>query len=465
MINYDLAIIGSGPGGYAAAIYASRHKLHTCVIEKALVGGTCLNKGCVPTKSFINSASIVLAIKASHLHGVEVSGCKADFDKMRARKDEVVLRLRSGIETLFRANSVDLIRGHAVIGGVNSVRINNTDTITAKNIIIACGSKPAGLHNIKLDETDILSSDGILNLKAIPESLAIIGGGVIGCEFASLFNILGSKVTLIEYTDRLIPTQSREASKKLEMAFGKRGIDVLTSSSAESVTKTDSLKISISSGKIIESEKVLVSIGRASDTEGLGDVKALEIKIEKGKIAVDENLRTSVKNIYAIGDCVRGPLLAHKASYDGMIVVDNILGGNRKPDYSNVPCCIWTEPEIASVGLSEEEAKAKHNDIRISKFPYLGSGKAYIMGKTDGFVKIIGDSKGKILGVEAFGALACELIAEATLAKTADLNIAEWARVVHAHPTLSEIWQEAAHAFECHSRASPRLRREASGNL
>ncbi|MDO8524858.1 MAG: dihydrolipoyl dehydrogenase [Candidatus Omnitrophota bacterium] len=447
MINYDLAIIGSGPGGYVAAIYASRHKLHTCVIEKALVGGTCLNRGCIPTKSFINSASIILTIKESHLYGVEVSGYKTDFDKMRARKDEVVLRLRTGIETLLRANSIDLIRGRAVIEGPNAIKVNNADTITAKNIIIACGSKPAGLHNINFDETDILSSDGILNLKAVPKSLTIIGGGVIGCEFASLFNILGSKVTLIEYTDRLIPMQSREASKKLEMAFRKRGIDVLTSSGAESVMKTGSLKISVSGGRAIESEKVLVSVGRNSDTEGLGDMKALGLETEKGKIAVDENLRTGVKNIYAIGDCVSGPLLAHKASYDGIIAVDNILGNARRKDYSNIPNTIWTEPEIASVGLSEEDARAKYKDIRISKFSYLGSGKACIMGKSDGFAKVIGDAEGNIVGVEVFGALACELIAEATLAKAAGLNIEEWARVVHAHPTLSEIWQEVAHAF------------------
>ncbi len=447
MTNYDLAIIGSGPGGYVAAIYASRHKLKTCVIEKGLAGGTCLNRGCIPTKSFINSASIVSTIKESHLHGVEVSGYKANFDKMRARKDEVVLRLRTGIETLLRANSVELIRGHAVIEGPNSIKVNGADTITAKNIIIACGSKPAGLHNIKFDETDILSSDGILDLKAVPKSLTIIGGGVIGCEFASLFNILGSKVTIVEYTDRLIFTQSREASRKLEMAFKKRGIDVLTSSSAESVTKALSLKVSISGGKAIESEKVLVSIGRNSDTEGLGDMKALKIEIDKGKITVDESLRTAVKNIYAIGDCVSGPLLAHKASYDGIIAVDNILGDARRKDYSNIPSTIWTEPEIASVGLSEEEAKAKYKDIKISKFPYLGSGKAYIMGKPEGFAKVIGDAKGNIVGVEVFGAGACELIAEATLAKTAELNIEKWSRVVHAHPTLSEIWQEAAHAF------------------
>ena len=433
MTNYDLAIIGSGPGGYVAAIYASRRKLKTCVIEKGLVGGTCLNRGCIPTKSFINSASITTD--------------KTDFEKMRSRKDDVVLRLRTGVETLLRASSVALIRGHAAIEGPDSIKIEGADTITAKNIMIACGSRPAGLANIKFDEKDILSSDGILDLKAVPKSLTIIGGGVIGCEFASLFNSLGSKVTIVEYTDRLIPTQSREASRKLETTFKKRGIDVYTSSSAESVTRADTLKISISGGKVIESEKVLVSVGRNSDIEGLGDMKALGIEVVKGKVVVDENLRTAVKNIYAIGDCVSGPLLAHKASYDGILAVDNILGDTRRRDYSNIPNAIWTDPEIASVGLTEEEAKAKYKDIKISKFPYLGSGKACIMGKPDGFAKIIGNVNGKIVGAEVFGAGACELIAEATLAKTADLTVEKWAKVVHAHPTLSEIWQEAAHSF------------------
>lgn len=447
MTNYDLAIIGSGPGGYVAAIYASRRKLKTCVIEKDLVGGTCLNRGCIPTKSLLNSVSIISAIKDSSAHGIEALAYKINFPKMAARKDEAVLRLRAGIETLFRANKIDLLRGTAVITGPNTVRIDGAAEIFAKYIIIASGSRPAGLPGIKIDETDILSSDGILNLKSIPKSLAIIGGGAIGCEFANLYNSLGAKVTIIEFTDRLVPAQSREVSKKLEMSFKKRGIEVFTAASAESITKSDNLKIALSGARTVEAEKVLVSVGRKPDIDSLGSLKALGIETEKGRVVVNEHLRTNLKNIYAIGDCINGPQLAHKASYDGIIAVDNILGGARTPDYSNVPGCVWTEPEIASVGINEEEAKAKYPGVKIAKFPYLGSGKAYVMGKTEGFAKIIGNTEGKILGVEIFGEGACDLIAEAVLAKTADVTIEEWSRVVHCHPTLSEILQEAAHIF------------------
>ena len=232
MIDYDLAIIGSGPGGYVAAIYAARHKLKTCVIEKDLVGGTCLNRGCIPTKSLLNSASIIATLKESSVHGIEAGNYTIDFAKMVSRKDEIVLRLRAGIETLFRANKIDLIRGTGTIVGPNTIKINGVDPIFAKDIIIASGSKVAGLPNIEPDEIDILSSDAILKINSIPKSLVVIGGGVIGCEFANLYNILGSKVTIIEFTDRLVPTQSREVSKKLEMSFKKRGIDVFTSSSA-----------------------------------------------------------------------------------------------------------------------------------------------------------------------------------------------------------------------------------------
>ncbi len=447
MTNYDLAIIGSGPGGYVSAIYASHHKLKTCIIEEDAVGGTCLNKGCIPTKTLLYSARMLQAIKDSSNFGIDVSGHTVNFARMAARKTEVVTRLRTGIETLLRANSVELFRGHATIAGANTLRIEGAGEITAKNIIIAAGSTAGGLPNIKPDEMETLSSDGILNLKTIPKSLVVIGGGVIGCEFASLYNTLGSKITIVEYMDRLIPMQSREASKKLEMNFKKRGIDIFIKASAESISKDGALKVVISGGKTIEAEKVLVSVGRKPNTASLGDLKSLGIDTDKGRIKVDAHLKTAVKNIYAIGDCVSGPQLAHKATYDALIACDNILGKARSADYSNVPNCIWTEPEVASVGLTEEDAKARDPGAKAAKFPYLGSGKAYLEGKTEGFVKIVGDAKGNILGVEVFGEGACDLIAEACLAKSVNVNIEEWGRVVHSHPTLSEMFQEAAHAF------------------
>jgi len=431
MKSYDLAIIGSGPGGYVAGLYAARHNLKTCVIEKDLVGGTCLNRGCIPTKSLLHSASIVNMLKEAPACGVEIDGYRVNFGRMMARKDEVTGRLRAGIETLFRANSIDLVRGAASLADHNTITAAQ-ETISAKNIIIATGSKVSGLPNLMIDESNILSSDGALTLKELPKSILIVGGGVIGCEFATLFNSLGVKVTIVEMMERLILNVSREASKKLEVILKKRGIEVMTSTKIEETPKN--------------AEKILVSVGRIPNTGGLG-LDKVGIATEKGRVVVDEYLRTAVKNIFAIGDCVIGPLLAHKASYDAMVAVDNICQKTRKADYSNVPNCIWTSPEIASVGITEEEAKAKHPDLKVAKFPYLASGKAVIKGAVEGYVKIMGDSKGCIIGVEIFGDEACDLIGEAVLAKTMGIRISDWAGVVHGHPTLSEILQEAAHIF------------------
>ena len=280
----------------------------------------------------------------------------------------------------------------------------------------------------------------------IPESIAIIGGGVIGCEFASFFSKLGVKVAIIEMMDRLISTQSREVSKKLEIIFKKNGVEVYTSSCVEKVDKGDFMELVLAGGKRIKAQKIMIATGRAANTEGLG-CEGVGIKLHDGKICVDDFLKTEVPGVYAIGDCIAGPQLAHKASYDGMVACDNILGSRRKADYSAIPNCIWTDPEIASVGLSEEDAKALHQDIKVAKFPYLASGKAYLEAETEGFVKIVGTSTGELVGVEIIGKDACNLIGEAVLAKARGVTIKEWADVVHGHPTLSETLQEACHVF------------------
>ena len=462
MKSYDLVIIGSGPGGYVAALYASRHKKSVCVIERASVGGTCLNKGCIPTKAMLHSASILSKIRESKEYGIEVSSITVNFPAIRARKEMVVKRLRLGIESLFKAGKIDLIRGSAKFGGPNTVTVNDED-YGAPDVIIAAGSGPMKLAGVEFNETDIYSSDGILDIKDIPESITIVGGGVIGCEFANLFNALGSKVSIVELMDRLLPSQSKEISRKVEAIFRKRGIEIHTSAkfelgAAESslrgseATEAISLKARLlrpfgpRNDEVFESRKILVAVGRRPNTDGIG-LEALGIKTSNGFIVVDDNLRTSVKNIYAIGDCVAGPQLAHRASYDGLLVCDNILGNARVADYSNIPNCIWTDPEVASVGLNEEEARARYSDVKIAKFPYLASGKACIMGRQEGYVKLMGDPDGKILGVEIFGEEACDLLGEAALAKSMGVNIRDWARVTHGHPTLSEIFQEAANIF------------------
>lgn len=446
MKTYDLAIIGSGPGGYVAGLYASRHKLRTCVIEETSVGGTCLNRGCIPAKSLINAASAYSAVKSAGTFGINVDGCRIDFAAMLKRKEDTVLRLRTGIETLFRANKIDLVRGRGRLSGVDTIRIGGADPVKASAIIIATGSRAATPANLNVDERSILSSDGILSLRQVPPSLTVIGGGAIGCEFASLYNELGSKVAIVELTDRLLPAFSREASNKIGQIFRKRGIDVRTSVKVERSTIEGAVKLTLSDGTSILADIALVSTGREPAIDGLG-LAELGIGTHLGRIKVDEHLRTAAANIYAIGDCVAGPQLAHKASYDAILACDNILGKARAVDYSTIPNCVWTDPEVASVGLSEEDARAAHPDAKVATFPYLASGKAYIEGKPEGYAKIVGTAAGAILGVEILGAGACELINEAALAKASRVSIADWSRVVHAHPTLSEIVQEAARVF------------------
>jgi len=446
MKRRDLVIIGSGPGGYVAGLYGAGNNLNVCVIEKDSLGGTCLNRGCIPTKVMLNSASLLSRIRESSVHGIVVDNITVNFQKINERKEEVVSRLRAGIETLFRAKKIELIKGTAVIKDRNTVVVDGA-RLESTHVIIATGSRPSGLSGIEFDNTDIFSSDGILNINKLPKTLLIIGGGVIGCEFATIFNTLGTKVTIVELLDRLLVTQSREASKKMEIILKKRGVEVITSAKVERIDKKGALNIKISNGRVLNAEKVLVAVGRTPNVSGLG-LEDIGIKIEKGYIAVDGYLRTAIDNIYAIGDCITGgPLLAHKASYDGILACDNILGRERLADYSSVPNCVYTEPEIASVGLNEEEARAKYADVKIARFPYLGSGKAFLIGRTEGFIKIVGNSKGEILGIEIMGEEACDLVGEATLAKASGINIKDLSHVVHGHPTLSEIFQEAAHIF------------------
>ncbi|MFA5145788.1 MAG: dihydrolipoyl dehydrogenase [Candidatus Omnitrophota bacterium] len=446
MKHYDLAIIGSGPGGYVAGLYAARRGLTVCVIEKDLVGGTCLNRGCIPTKAMLHSASLFSRIKEAAGHGIKTSPPSVDFPVVFKRKEEIVLKLRTGIETLFRANKIDLIKGNAKFCAPRRI-VAGKEEIEASSSIIATGSRAVVPPGIYVDETIILTSDGILGMKELPGSILVIGGGVIGCEFATLFNAFGVTVTIVEALDRILIGQSRETSRKMELLFKKRGIAVHTSSKAEAVVRKDGgVETTLSNGRRIVSDKLLMAIGRMPYIEGLEEASA-GIRTERGRIEVDSFLRTGAKNIYAIGDCIPGPLLAHRASYDGILACDNIMGAGRRADYSHIPNCVYTDPEIASVGLTEDDAGKTVRDARTVKFPYLASGKAFLMDRTGGFIKITGDPSGKLLGVEIFGEGACDLIGEASLAVHAGLSVKDLAGTVHGHPTLSEIYQEAAHIF------------------
>jgi len=426
---YDLAIIGAGWAGLNAALTARELGLKTCLIEKAQLGGTCLNLGCIPTKTLIQSAKVFALSKKSAAFGVEIAGSKVDFNKVRERKDKLIQQLRSGLQSTLKG--IDLISQEAEILSNKEIKTQDR-VIETKSILIATGSRPAELGGFKFDSKKIISSDEILDLKEIPGSLLIIGGGVIGCEFATIFSAFGTQVTIAEKMPQLIPGEDREIAKKIENIFKKKGIKINTNTDASTLD-------------LKNYDLTLVCVGRTVKTEGLGLEKS-GIKTDRGKIVVDEYLRTNIENVYAAGDCTGKIMLAHFASYQGMLAAKNIAsGGNpQKADSTAIPSCIFTDPEIASVGLKEDEAKNKSMDIKVSKFDFLGSGVARILEETDGFIKIISCQKsGEILGAAIIGPRATELIGILTLAVSNRLNLSNLRNTIFAHPTLSESIGEA----------------------
>lgn len=443
MKNFDLVIIGAGPGGYVAAIRAAQLGAKVAIIEKDEVGGTCLNWGCIPTKSLINS--------------VETAWGKLNFLEISQRKNEVVKKLRLGIESLFKARKIELFKGAGRFSENRIVDIfdlngKNIDQLEGKNIIIATGSSPYELPNLKFNHQNIISSNDIINLEKVPKNLIIVGGGVIGCEFANIFSHLGTKVAIVEMMDMILPGIDKEISKKLEIIMKKKGINILTGTKVEdSIMAQDSVTVSLSSGLSLSAEKILVCVGRSLNSENIG-LEKIGVKTEKNRILVNKFLQTNVDNIYAIGDVIGGLLLAHVASYEGLTAVENILQEKKEVDYQVVPNCIFTQPEISCVGLNEELAKQSGEEIKIGRFPFSALGKAQVINKTDGLVKIIADSKtDKILGAAILGAGATELIATIAVAMQFKATVAQLEKVIFAHPTLSEAIKEAAESV--HKRA------------
>ncbi|MDP2911629.1 MAG: dihydrolipoyl dehydrogenase [Candidatus Omnitrophota bacterium] len=429
MNKYDLAIIGSGPCGYVAAIRASQLGLKTCIFEKDKIGGVCLNWGCIPTKALSASANALYNIERASEFGINVKGFDLDFSKVYERKESIVKKLSSGIEMLLKAGKLEIIREYAEIKSPTSIKTANSE-IEAKNILIATGSIPFEIPNIPFDHTNILSSTDILELKTIPKKLIIVGGGVIGCEFASIFRSFGSEITIIEAMPQLLPNEDEEIARKIEQIFKRRGIKVLTN------TKID---------KIDKGDTALISVGRSANSKGLG-IEALGIETNKGWIRVDESFRTNIKDIYAAGDIKGGMLLAHLASKEGISCVEGICGNKYPIDYNVVPSCIFTHPEIASVGLNEKTAKNKGMDAKARKFLFGAIGKSHVLGETDGFIKLVVDAKSdKILGCQIIGPHATELIAEISVCVQFGITSEKLASVIHAHPTLSEIICEVAY--------------------
>ena len=455
-MNYDLIIIGSGPGGYVAAIRAAQLKMKVAVVEKAELGGICLNWGCIPTKSLLKSVQVFQYLTNASDYGILVSGdITPDFKAIIARSRNVAENMSKGIQFLFKKNNITHIKGYGKLVSANTVEVQDVDgektNYTAPNIILATGARSKEAPNIKQDGKKIIGYREAMTLTELPQSMVVVGSGAIGCEFASFYQTLGTNVTLVEFLPAILPNEDIEVSKQIERSFKKMKMKILTDSLVEFVdTLGEKCKVAIKTPtevKIIECDIVLSAIGVTPNIEDVG-LEKVGVKTEKGKIIVDDFYRTNVKGIHAIGDIVHGPALAHVASAEGIVCVEKIAGLAIEPlDYGNIPVCVYTNPEIASVGLTESAAKEAGYEIKIGKFPFTASGKANASGTKDGFVKLIFDANNnKLIGAHMIGANVTEMIAEIVIAKKLKTTAHEIIKSVHPHPTMSEAIMEAAAA-------------------
>ncbi|MDO9464170.1 MAG: dihydrolipoyl dehydrogenase [bacterium] len=448
MAKYDIGIIGGGPGGYVAAIRAAQLGAKVCVVEKdGVLGGTCLNRGCIPTKAILHSAKIYRTFKNTENFGINISDITLNYEKIINRKNQIVNRLTKGIEFLFKSNDIKIIKGKGEIASSGIIKATDNSEqfeVETDNIIIATGSEPMKLANIPTDGEIIQTSREVLSCENLPGSILIIGAGVIGCEFADIFNSFGVKVRLVEMMTHILPEEDNEIAGKLENIFKKKGIEVFTQTKVNKVEKRDSAaNVYLSGDKTFEVDRVLVAVGRSSNISGIG-LEENQIKLDKNRILVNEYMQTNIPHIYAVGDITPGPMLAHVASKEGIVAVEHIMGMDSKMDYKAIPSCVYTDPEVAGVGLTEQKAKETH-EIKIGRFPLMASGKAMCIGETEGLVKIIADKDtDEILGVRMIAPHATELIAECVLAIKAECTYRELAETIHAHPTLSEAVMEAA---------------------
>jgi dihydrolipoamide dehydrogenase len=454
MSKYDLIVIGSGPGGYVAAIRASQLGMKVGVVEKAEIGGICLNWGCIPTKALLKSANVFEYIKHAKDYGVEVKDFKADVSGMVKRSRDVAASNSKGVQFLFKKNKIDLIEGYAKLKKGGKVEVDAAGKKTdyeAKHIIVATGGRSRELPAMKIDGKKIIGYREAMILEAAPKKMLVVGSGAIGVEFAYFYNAIGTEVTIVEFLPRIVPVEDEEVSKTLEKSFKKSGITIHVSSE---VTKVDTsgkgcvATVKTPTGEIkIEADIVLSAVGVATNIEGIG-LEDVGVKTDKGRVVVDDFYKTNVPGVYAIGDIVKGPALAHVASAEGIICVEKIAGKDPHPlNYNNIPGCTYCSPEIASVGYTEEAAKKAGYEIKVGKFPFSASGKAKAAGATDGFVKVIFDAKyGEWLGAHFIGANVTEMIAEVVAARNLETTGHEIIKTVHPHPTMSEAIMEAAAA-------------------
>jgi dihydrolipoamide dehydrogenase len=454
--DYDLVIVGSGPGGYVAAIRAGQLGLKVACVEKdPKFGGTCTHRGCIPTKALLHSAELLDQIRHADEFGIEVAAPGLDIAKVHAYKRGIVDKSASGIQTLFKKYKVEGIRGYGRLSGANAVEVVDPEggrrTLSTRFVMIATGSVPREIRVAPSDGHRIVTSDHVLEMERVPKSIVVLGAGAVGTEFASVYRSFGAEVTLVEMLPRALPIEDEEVSKELERLLKKRGIKVLTSTTLTAAEPVEGgVKVTLRQGEkesVVEAELLLVAVGRAPVTDDIG-LEALGIATERGYVPVDGLMRTKVPNVYAIGDVVNTPWLAHVASAEGILAVEHMAGHEVRPlDYDLTPSCTYCEPEVGSVGLSEAKAKERGHDVAVGKFSFMASGKARILGKAQGFVKIVRDKKyDQVLGVHIIGPHATDLIAEACVAMRLETTAEEIFRTIHAHPTLSEAVMEAAHA-------------------
>ncbi len=447
-----IVIIGGGPGGYVAGIRAAQRGADVTVVEKDLLGGTCLNRGCIPTKALLGSVEALHKARSGGEFGFVVPGdITPDFTRMMERKNAISKQLRDGIHALFKKNKVKLVTGDGRITGPGTVQVETADgtvTLEADKIIIATGSEPARLPFFDFDQPTVLTSTGALELTSIPETLLIIGAGVIGCEFASVFSELGTKITMVEMMPQMLPLEDTRLAKQFQQIFKKKGIEVMLKTKVNGIAEygANHITANIEGGPQITAEKMLVSIGRQPNSQGIG-LETVGVETDgRGYIVVNDKLETSAPNVYAIGDVNGGILLAHVASYEGLVAVENCLGGDVQRELKVVPSCVYTLPEIASIGLTEDQAKDEGYEPITGTFRLGAAGKALAIGEAVGYIQIVADrNTDKVLGANMMGPHVTDLIHEIAVAIKNDLTVKQIGDTIHAHPTIGEALMEAAH--------------------